>query len=355
MTKVIDSGAATRPLRSSGTLMHRRERMPWDADDFRLLSIDGGGIRGILPAAILAECERRFLEGTSAGPYFDMIAGTSTGGIIALALSVGIPASEILKLYSDHGGTIFPQNLSDYPLIRAVQRKLRMLRNIKNVRYDRKPLKQQLEFVLEKRLLGDAEIRLVIPSFDKAGEVNIFKTPHHPDYILDWKLSMVDVALCTTAAPTYFSAYANDGTHFMDGGVWANNPIMLGIVDAMSCHRITPDQIKCLSLGCGDFSVQISEQQIIGGIFQWRSIFDRASDLNNQNVLGQAGLLIGRDQLLRLDADLKGDSIELDDYSKAITILPKLATSLVDENESILRYYFKQPRTPFKVYAGPRL
>ncbi|QUL39078.1 patatin-like phospholipase family protein [Erythrobacter sp. JK5] len=95
--------------RSDGTLVEQRVQLPWPTDKpFRILSIDGGGIRGILPAALLAEFESRHLDGRSAGEYFDLIAGTSTGGIIALGLSIGMRASEILKLYLDHGEAIFP-------------------------------------------------------------------------------------------------------------------------------------------------------------------------------------------------------------------------------------------------------
>src|SRR5258705_10792410 len=95
--------------RSSGTLQSLREQLPWPEDKpFRILSIDGGGIRGILPAAILTELEERYLGARSAGDYFDLIAGTSTGGIIALALSTGLRAKEILRLYVEHGGEVFP-------------------------------------------------------------------------------------------------------------------------------------------------------------------------------------------------------------------------------------------------------
>lgn len=90
--------------RSDGTLDRRREQLPWPADrPFRILSIDGGGIRGILPATVLAEFEHAHLDGRSTGDYFDLIAGTSTGGIIALGLSIGMTASDILKIYVEHG------------------------------------------------------------------------------------------------------------------------------------------------------------------------------------------------------------------------------------------------------------
>src|SRR5216684_6483530 len=97
------------PRRSDGTLQKRRTRLPWPVDrPFRILSIDGGGICGILPASILAEFETRFLNGGSVAHYFDMIAGTSTGGIIALGLGHGKTAREIRDIYVERGGLIFP-------------------------------------------------------------------------------------------------------------------------------------------------------------------------------------------------------------------------------------------------------
>src|SRR3954471_11858373 len=84
------------PRRSDGTIQSRRPQQPWPKDrPFRILSIDGGGICGILPAAVLAELERRFLDGRSVAAHFDMVAGTSTGGIIALGLARGRTATEI--------------------------------------------------------------------------------------------------------------------------------------------------------------------------------------------------------------------------------------------------------------------
>ena len=353
MTSSVKISEEARPLRSSGTLQRRRTRLPWDSADFRMLSIDGGGIRGILPAAILAECERRFLHGASAGPYFDLIAGTSTGGIIALALSVGIPASRILSIYCDHGDEIFPTSAGKYKVIQAIQYRYRTARNLVKPKYNRTSLTDHLSAVLGDRLYGDAQTRLVIPSFDKEGEVNVFKTPHHPDYKLDWALPMVDVALSTSAAPSFFPAHAYDRTHFMDGGVWANNPIMLGVIDILACNDINPEQIFCLTLGCGKTDSPVSEKQLSGGIFHWRTIFERASDLVSQNAMGQAGLLTGRDNLLRLDVDLINE-VKLDDYAKALSLLPSLAVELVDGNEDALGKYFTTKRVPYKSYNGSR-
>ena len=97
------------PRRSDGTLQHRRQVLPWPADrPFRILSIDGGGICGILPSAVLAELEMRFLGNSSIGGYFDLVAGTSTGGIIALGLASGLTAATIRNFYINHGDRVFP-------------------------------------------------------------------------------------------------------------------------------------------------------------------------------------------------------------------------------------------------------
>ena len=97
--------------RSGGTLFKTRERLGWPADrDFRILSIDGGGIRGILPLAVMAQLEREHLGGASIASCFDLIAGTSTVGIIALGLGSGRTASELLNLYINRGGDVFPDD-----------------------------------------------------------------------------------------------------------------------------------------------------------------------------------------------------------------------------------------------------
>ena len=98
------------PRRSDGTIQKQRQPLPWPKDRaFRILSIDGGGICGILPVSVLAELERRYLGSKPIASYFDMIAGTSTGGIIALALGMGLTAAEIRDVYIEKGGSIFPR------------------------------------------------------------------------------------------------------------------------------------------------------------------------------------------------------------------------------------------------------
>lgn len=345
-----------RSRRSEGTRPDIRPRLPWNAADMRILSIDGGGIRGILPAAVLALCEDRFCDGRPVGEFFDYITGTSTGGIIALGLSVGIPARDILAIYMDHGSEIFPpRRRYRSRTMKRVQSTWHFLRNLNRYRYEREALRRNLLATFNGKLLGDAERRLVIPSFDEYNEVHLFKTPHHGDYQRDWKETMLDVALSTSAAPTFFSTYKNGDRHFADGGVWANNPVMTALVDALACYEIDRRDISILSLGCVESDFAFSQQQMSrGGIWHWKEIISSAMRLQSQNALGQAGLLIGRDHLLRVDGEPTPDAIELDDYHRAATELPAIAKRLVDIHSTRLAEFFADVRPGYGAFHGPR-
>lgn len=351
--------------RSSGTHHGLREQLPWpEGRPFRILSIDGGGIRGILPAAILTELETRYTNGRSAGDYFDLIAGTSTGGIIALALSRGMNAKTILDIYTQLGPRVFPRPQG------RVRNFLREVRSYWYYAYDPAPLREELTRVLGTATIGDTQRRLCVPSFDGFTEVFIFKTPHHPDYKLDWRESMVTVAMATAAAPAYFpvyrdraplsdvpvSALGRSPRHFGDGGVWANNPLMIALVDALTCYRLERRQIHILSLGTGDAEMRITERQArLGGMWHWRKIIDSAMHLQSQNAIGQAGLLIGRDQLIRLNAPPMSQ-IALDDYDRASAELPPVAVGLVDEfGDTVRNRFLFSAADAYTAFHGPRV
>lgn len=311
--------------RSDGTIQTERQKLPWpEGRPFRILSIDGGGIRGILPASFLAEIERRYLGGRSIAGYFDMIAGTSTGGIVALGLAHGLTASDIAKVYTERGGNIFPVS-------GRVGRIRRAFRHYWKHKHSRGPLENELLRIFDQSVLGEARNRLVIPAMEGIhGEPWIYKTPHHPDYRKDRHETMVRVALATTAAPTYFPALENSGYRMLDGGVWANNPVMNALVDALACFEVDRRDIQILSLGCGEKAFSVSPQQASGGMWQWRKVFDAATKAQSGNALGQAFLLVGKNRVLRVDAPESRTPIELDDYVSAREQLPNMARSLAE-------------------------
>ena len=344
------------PKRSDGTLYAQRQKLPWPKDEpFRILSIDGGGIRGILPAALLKEMETRYTAGVPAGKFFDMIAGTSTGGIIALGLGAGLSAQSIFEFYVEHGPTIFPRRRFTLQPFRKLQSWAWAARDTVRYRYDAKALAEALGSVFGDAVLGSAERRLVVPAFDQATEVWLFKTPHHPDYKLDWKEPLTLVARATSAAPSYFRSMKDGKRRFLDGGVWANNPVMLALVDALACYDIDRRQIEILSLGCADNKYVITRRHDSGGLWRWKGIMSASSQLQSQNALGQAGLLIGRDQLLRVDAPAdKTEQIDLDDFESAFAVLPGMAISLLEQHRDGLQKFFQVERPVFSAYHGER-
>lgn len=313
------------PRRSDGTIQNRRTQQSWPAGrPFRILSIDGGGICGILPASVLAEIEKRFLHGRSVADYFDMIAGTSTGGIIALGLAHGKTAQEIRDIYVERGGLIFPP-------AGLIGRLFRRVRGLVRYAYNSQALEDELLRIFGETLLRSARTRLCIPSFEgRYGEPWIFKTPHHPNYEKDQCERMVKVGLATSAAPTFLKGLLNNGYMMVDGGLWANNPVMNALVDALACFKLERQQVQILSLGCGETSFRIDERKSRGGKIQWRNVFGAAMRAQSLNALGQAYLLLGKENVVRLDAPETAEPIALDDYLRAKRELPSMARSLVE-------------------------
>ena len=215
---------------------------------YKILSIDGGGILGTFPAAFLAGLEEQLEQ--PIGAYFDLIAGTSTGGIIALGLGMGLRASEILKMYEKEGAEIFGQHRS--PIHNFVFNKFRLLRWLYRRKYSSKKLRSTLEGLFGDKRLCAAKNRLMIPAWNPmAQSVYIYKTPHHPRFRTDYKARIVDAALATSAAPTYFEQHmTEESVGLIDGGIWANNPIAVAVTEAVGVLKWPADALFVLSLGC---------------------------------------------------------------------------------------------------------
>lgn len=199
-----------------------------EQESFNILSIDGGGIKGLYSAVILADFEEKYGKISN---YFDLICGTSTGGIIALALSAGIPAKEIVKLYEENGPLIFPYT----------NKTSRILQKIKQIfftsKYNEDALKYALESVFGKKRIKDCESNVLIPASNiTKGTPSIIKTDHNEELNRDGNHLLVDVALATAAAPTYFPVQEiptmESDDQFADGGLFANNPALHGIQEA---------------------------------------------------------------------------------------------------------------------------
>lgn len=246
---------------------------------FKILAIDGGGIKGLYSSTILEHLEKKF---GNISDYFDLLCGTSTGGLIALGLSLKIPASELSKIYIDNGNEIFPQRWKIIGLIKQV---------FWRGKYSDEALKKILREVFGEHKIADSENLLCIPSYTYTdARPWIFKFDHKEGKLdRDNKALYVDVALATSAAPTYFplaeiSYY--DYKQFVDGGVWANNPSLVGLLEALT-HFVGQgkeyDSIQILSL-----SSLNSNSGKKTGLKRKRSFVRWRNDLFETSMIGQS-------------------------------------------------------------------
>lgn len=316
---------------------NRRPCQPWPSDrPCKILSLDGGGIKGLFTAQLLAKMEQELTGGKPLADYFDYIAGTSTGGIIALGLGLGMPARDILDFYIADGREIFPK-LSNGVWSQA--------KKFVAARLDHEELEAALKKHFKEARIGDSTARLIIPSFMvPKTEVAVLKTDHHPDFRNDHKTLMWKAARATSAAPTYFKGLeaSEAGKLFLDGGIWANNPSMVAIVDALSAYELTRGQIQLLSIGTGNPPFEISMTAANGGLIHWKDIIYAAMYLTTDNATAQSTLLLGADQVLRIEP--KGDdaAIELDDYDGAHACLLPLAERVFDDRKEDIAPFFAE-------------
>lgn len=306
----------------------------------RILSLDGGGIKGVFPASFLATVEDTI--GDSVAGYFDLIVGTSTGGIIALGLGLGFSAAEILRFYEELGPTVF------------AGKSTRRLGRLWQARYDKRPLRDALAAKFGDRRLGHSTTRLVIPSLNlETGEVYIYKTAHHPRFERDYKIEAVDVALATAAAPTYFPVHQGaTGIPLVDGGMWANNPIGMAVVEAIGILGWPKDELHVLSLGCTAAPIRSDlGRRLAGGLTYWYPrIVNLFMAAQSSASLGTAAVLIGHDPIMRINPTVPPGRFQLDGIcdipalrglgdSEARKALPRLRTTFFTEQVETFRPY----------------
>ncbi|WP_051947194.1 CBASS cGAMP-activated phospholipase [Muricauda sp. MAR_2010_75] len=311
---------------------------------FKILSIDGGGIKGVFPAKFLTCLEEEIGPG-NIHKHFDLICGTSTGGIIALALSLGIPAKEVLKLYQENAKKIFGSKNWNI---------------IKRPFYDNKPLEGLLKDIFKQNhdtddhpRIADAlkRTRLLIPTYSLVdGSTQVLKTPHTSDLIIDKHVPMYMVAMATSAAPTYFNAYSNQFTRIdsgtiedfsnkVDGGVYANNPSMLGIIEATTRLEQKLENIKLLSLGTGQYKYEEAKKKKIWPVLYWlakKRIIEMFMQSQAQLVHNSVELLHRfNDDFIYKRVDLEFNhnfKVEMDDTD------PNKLNKLVEKSARIFQY-----------------
>jgi uncharacterized protein len=271
----------------------------------RILSIDGGGIRGLIPAIVLAEIEAR--AGRSAAELFDLVAGTSTGGIIACALGTGRPAADLVRLYREEGPRIFSRSLG---------RRVASADGLIDERYDDEALNDALRRYLGDARLADSRVPLLITAYDlHAREPVLFESGDAPMFV---------AARATSAAPTYFEPLLYEGRSLIDGGVYATNP-------ALFAYARHPDARVLASLGTGKLTRRIAHEDAVGwGQLGWvRPVIDVVFDGVADSVELHLDRLLGP-RHRRFQTVLDRASDDLDDASERnLRLLEEQARDLV--------------------------
>lgn len=227
---------------------------------FQILALSGGGFRGLYTAKLLADFEEEI--NAPIATRFDLIAGTSIGGIIALGLALEVPASRIVALLTEYGEEIFRRRWSLAGIWRAPFSSRRMAELLSGSE------------MFGDRVLGACAHRVVIPAINySTGRPQIFKTPHHINFKRDHKFRIVDIAMATSAAPAYFSRYTFNNNQFVDGGLYANAPGLLAVHDAQYSLLRSPAEIHVMAIGTMSSKFTVNPRRNReGGTYDWGGI-----------------------------------------------------------------------------------
>lgn len=248
------------------------EKIETEKKHFKVLAIDGGGIKGLFSAQVLAKFEEVF--NVRVTDCFDLICGTSTGGIIALGASLGVPMKDVVRFYEEKGPAIFAES-SKKTFIGKARFLCRQLGFFG--KYDSRELEEALENVFGDKTMADCNNLMCIPAYNlNSARGRVFKKDY-ADFTEDKHKLCVDVALATAAAPTYLPVKEIDGDQFVDGGVWANNPSIVGFNEYL--RQFSNDErfdgVEILSISSCEVAKGDIHKKTRRGFLRWKStLFD---------------------------------------------------------------------------------
>ncbi|MFG6149976.1 CBASS cGAMP-activated phospholipase [Halobacillus sp. B23F22_1] len=301
----------------------------------KILCIDGGGIRGILPVTILKAIEKDTKR--PIGESFDLVAGTSTGAIIAASIALQKRMEDVLHFYQKYGERIFTK-----------QAKVGLLKSV----YSDQDLRNMLQEVFKEVKLADIEQPLLIPSVDiTQGKPFSYRSYSDKDDKGISDIFLWDAVLSSCSAPVYFPPNNISQRYLsIDGGLWANNPSMAAITESIKSFNKGLEEVRVLSFGTGKQKIEFSfSKNKYWGLRQWMplkipslktkpKLLDLALHLSSESVSYQSQILLG-EQYLRIDEDLSRE-IPFDD----ILCMEELSTLgekvYAQHKEKILAFLF---------------
>lgn len=295
--------------------------------EFKILSIDGGGFRGVYPAHFLARMEEEYsLDWLES---FNLITGTSTGSIIAAGIVCGVPMKEILALYEEHGEKIFKKGLN--PAFGFL-----------GSRYNNTHLKSALKDVFGEKKLGDLSFPLIIPSTDIGnGGVHVFKSSYDAGFVRDKDVLVRDAVLASCSAPTYFDPIKVGKYSLCDGGLWANSPSLVAAVDAKKRLGQKLENLKVFSVGTGISKrfYPFNDSPLLSGwgfLSRWGrgKFIDMILNLQSQNANNMLFLLLEKSQILRINFESESN-LPLDEPKELHDLVSRADREFTHRSEEI--------------------
>lgn len=233
--------------------------MKWTKEQpFQALALTGGGYRGLYTAKALQTMEDSI--GEPIGRRFDLLCGTSIGGVVALAAAFEVPMCKVVEVFEQHGEKIFPSSQRPPRGAGKVRQYWDLFRFAKKARYSTAPLRAAISALIPAdALLGDALHPIAIPAVNLTeGHPQLFKTRHVKEWNRDWKIKAIDIAVATAAAPTFFELAEIGNNLYADGGLFANAPDQVAIHEAEFFFKVPLEAIRLLSVGTTTKSYSVS-------------------------------------------------------------------------------------------------
>lgn len=340
---------------------------------FQILSLVGGGIRGAYTASLLCELEHKL--GRRVAECFDLIAGTSTGGIIAAGLAAGLSAADLKDFYVRYGQRIFSPRpkyqakgymRAFFPTVNYIFKKRtgQALDTLLRARYCPEQLEASFVEGFGDRTIGSIDFtRLIVPTVNLSrGTTHVFRTPHLPKGVHDQQVKVKDLLVAATAAPTYFPhKVLDDGNSYADGGLWAANPAILAFCEAMRirqlCHRTECDpsydvtDIHLLSIGTGTVHYSLTPPGADAGALYWvRHVADVMGASQVQGVHLPLTFLLG-ERYRHVNFDMQ-EQWPLDAAENLDELFAAGVESADKEFDSISDYFFGHTRSRFRPYTS---
>lgn len=291
---------------------------------FLILSIDGGGIRGAFAARMVELISRDY-------PLLqevNLLAGTSTGSIIASCLALKFPPSRVVALYRASGKAIFTKNFFFGP---------RILEKALKSSYDKLRFKAILRQVFGKATLKDTDIPLCLPvtNLQKAGD-QLFRSytsdfPHLPLY---------EAVLASCSAPTFFDPSVVDGMLLADGGMWGNNPSLVAMGEAQRYFGQSLENLRVLSIGTGHFTNGFDENTRYWGLISgWkiRNLTEFISSVQSEGTNSLLENIVGKERMLRLNFS-QNELIRIDSFNELEPLIAKADVIYRKNRERILTF-----------------